>query len=273
MKMPTRTIALLFSLIVSYTANSQKIEIKNFSIGYRVFEISPVGNNPITIVPLLKDPVAYQNFLRTINYNNLYGNPGIQQLHTFYISTELQVDSPVSRFWKKHTLQTGIHFTAPLVQSAGALADQHYTYLPDTVLHDNQYSLVKNQQFFGAQAGINRRFNISKKLKAVAGLQVQGSVAIVHYYQQQWDSSTYSSNQGLKTHVSSLPNLNGKNFFQWQAMIPLGFEYPIYQRKLFLRLEFCIGIIGGRYRPKDFSANEAHGAGISIIFQPKKRNS
>ena len=273
MKKPSGTIILLFFLIVTCTANSQKIEIKNFSIGYRVFEINPVGNSPVTITPLLKDPVAYQNFLKTINYNNLYGNPSIQQLHTFYISTELQVDSPVSRFWKNYTLQAGIHLTIRLVQSVGALADQHYTYLPDTVLHDNRYSIVKNQQFFGGQAGINRRFNISKKLKAVAGLHVQGSFALVHYYQKQWDSSTYSSSQGWKKHVTSLPNMHGINFFQWQAMLPLGLEYPIYQRKLFVRLEFCIGIVGGRYRPKTFSANEAHGAGISIIFQPKNRNS
>jgi len=271
--MPIRTITLLLFLIVTNKSNSQKPGIKNFSIGYRVFEINPAGNNPITIAPLLKDPVAYQNFLSTINYNNLYGNPGIQQFHTFYLNTELQVDSAVSRFWKKHTLQAGIHFTNHLTQSTGALADQHYTYSPDTVLHDNRYSLMKNQQFFGGQTGINRRLNISKKLKAILGLHVQGSFAIMHYYQQQWDSSTHSSSQGSKTQTTSLPDLHGKNFFQWQAMLPLGLEYPIYQRKLFLRLELYLGIVGGRYRHKTFSANEAHGAGLSIIYQPKNRNS
>jgi hypothetical protein len=140
-------------------------------------------------------------------------------------------------------------------------------------MHDNRYSLVKNQQFFGGQVGINRRLNISSRLKAIIGLHIQGSIALVHYYQQQWDSSTYSSSQGGKTHTTSLPDLQGKNFFQWQIMLPLGLEYPIYQRKLFLRLEVYIGIVGGRYRPKDFSDNEAHGVGLSIIFQPPKRNS
>src|SRR5688572_11601970 len=273
MRMPTGTIALLLFLIVTNRANSQTMAVKNFSIGYKVFEISPVGNNPITVAPLLKDPVAYQNFLKTINHNNLYGNPAIQQLHTFYLNAEWQVDSPVSRFWKKHTLQAGLHFTDKLTQSAGALADQYFTYLPDTVRHDYQYSLVKNQQFFGGQAGINRRINISKKLKAIVGLHVQGSVAIVHYYQQQWDSSTFSSGPGLKTQTNALPDLKGKNFFQWQAMLPLGLEYPVYQRSLFLRLELYIGIIGSHYRPQNISANEAHGVGVSIIFQPKSRSS
>jgi len=268
MRISTETIALLFFVLVTHKATSQKPGIKNFSIGCRIFELNSVGNNPTTIAPQLKNPVAYQNFLSTINYNNLYGNPGIQQLHTFYLSTELQVDSPVARFWKKHTLQAGIHVTSKLTKSAGSLADQHYTYLPDTVMHDNRYSVSKNQQFFGGQAGINRRFNISKRLKAVAGLHIQGSFAIVHYYQQQWDSSTYSPSNGWKTHVTLLPNIQGKKFFQWQAMLPLGLAYPIYQCKLFLRLELYIGIVGGRYRPKYLSANEAHGAGLSIVFQP-----
>jgi len=38
----------------------------------------------------------------------------------------------------------------------------------------------------------------------------------------------------------------------------------------YTRIINMVYIVGGRYRPKTFTAIEADGAGLSIIFQPKK---
>lgn len=262
---------LILLLLITNSAIGQRLQIKNYGVAYRVFEMNSVGNNPTTISELLKDPVSYQNFLNTINYNSLYGNPGIQQLHTFYFTVEWKVDSPLSLFWKKHTIQAGLLITNRVVQEAGAVARQGFSYSPDTVRYEDKYSLLKKQQFLGGQVGINRRFNISKKLQFFSGLHVQGSFAIVHHYQQQLDSSTYAPGRGWNIVTTRMPNLKGKNFFQWQAMLPLGLEYDIHQKKLFLRLELNVGMVGSRYRPTTFAEREAHGIGLSLIYRAKQR--
>jgi hypothetical protein len=267
----TRTNFFFFFLLITNHVIGQKLQIQNYCITYCLFEMNSVGNNPTTIPELLKDRYSYQNFLSTTNYNSLYGNPGVQQVHTFYFTAEWKVDSPLSLFWKKHTLQAGLLVTNRIAQSAGAVANQRFSYSPDTVLHEDKYSLFKNQQFLGGQVGLNRRYNISKKLQLFSGLHLQGSFAVVHHYQQQLDSSTFAPSRGWTSSTSQLPHLKGKNFFQWQVMVPLGIEYDIHQKELFLRLELIVGMVGSRYRPKTFAAKEAHGIGLSLIYHPKQK--
>ena len=104
---PNRYYICLYLVVFSFNAEAQKLKIKNYSIGHRIFEIDAVGNNPTTISPLLKNPAAYQNFLNTIYQNSLWGNPEILHYHTFYINGEWHKDNPKSAFWKKYTLQGG----------------------------------------------------------------------------------------------------------------------------------------------------------------------
>ena len=271
MTKPTAFAIFMLFLFVAGTAIGQKIQVKNYSLSYRLFEMNSVGNNPTTIAPLLKDPVSYQNFLNTINYNSLWGNPAIQTLHTLYFAAEWNKDPALSRFWKKYSIQTGLLITSKSVMDAGAIGIQTYTSSPDTVIHDDRYSLTKNQQFLGLQIGINRRYHMAKKLQFFTGLHFQGSFAIVHYYEQQLDSSSWTPATGWKTRTTPLPDLKGKNFFQWQLMVPLGIEYAFAKNAFFVRLELDLGIVGSQYRSTSFAASEAHGFGLSLIYQPKAR--
>ena len=268
--MRTKTTA-IFIFIVSvfpFAVKAQGWKIKSYNVGYRIFEVNAVGNNPTTIAPLLKEPEAYKRYLGTITNNSLYGNPEVLQLHTIYLNAELEKIKPLSGFWKKYTLEAGLLLTTRIRQEAGAIGDEGYLYPTDTLKHRNMYSLTKNQQFLGANAGVNRRFIISKKLNFLIGLHAQGSFAVVHNYQQRWDSSTYTPSRGWNTKSSELGKLKGKNFFQWQLLVPLGLEYEFVKKRFFIRLELDAGIVGSNYRPKNFAAKEAHGAGISLIYTP-----
>lgn len=268
MRIKTTAIFIFLISVLSISVKAQEWKIKSYNLGYRIFEVNAVGNNPTTIAPLLKEPVAYQRYLNAIVYNSLYGNPEVLQLHTLYINAEWQKDNALLRFWKKYTLQAGLLLTTRIRQDAGAIGEERYLSSSDTVRHRNMYSLTKSQQFFGANAGVNRRFPISKKLKFLIGLHAQGSFAIVHNYQQRWDSSTYTPSGGWNTKTTQLSDLKGKNFFQWQLMAPLGLEYEFLKERLFIRFEVDAGVVGSRYRPKDFAAKEAHGAGIWLTYKP-----
>jgi hypothetical protein len=270
----TRPAILILFMLFVFAAGSaigQNLQIKNYSLSYRAFEMNSVGNNPTTIAPLLKDPVSYQNFLNTISYNSLSGNPAIQNLHTLYFAVEWTKAPALSRFWKKYSIQTGMLITNKCVTDAGSIGTQGFSTSPDTVGYNNKYTLTKNQQFLGLQIGINRRFPIARKLEFFTGLHFQGSFAIVHYYQQQLDSSSWTTTGGWKTKATQMPDLKGKNFFQWQLMVPLGFEYAVVRNQFFIRLELDLGIVGSQYRPRSSAQNEAHGFGISLIYQPKPR--
>ena len=273
MKIILRITSLFLStLLFSSTVHSQKFTLRSYNIGYRVFEISAIGNNPNTVGRFLKDPIAYQNFINTIEHNGTMGNPEIHRLRTYYIGAEFHGPSERSRFWRKYTFQTGLLLTNKISTSAGALTHEWYTLGQDTIIYNNNYSLEKNQQFIGALAGINRRFTISKKFRALIGLHYQGSFAFIHNYEQRLDSSTYVLNGARKTSSTDLPNLKGRNFYQWQAMIPLGIEYVVYQNKFSLRLEGDFGIVVSRYRSKNFAAMETHGAGLSFIYRPENKS-
>ncbi len=264
------TLLLFFLIILNININAQHLKIKNFSVGYRVFEIDAIGNNPTTIAPFLKNPSSYLNYINSIQYNSIYGSPGIQRLHTYYINTELFKSSPSSRFWKKHTIQTGLLITNKLVKKGLALGNQGYIDLPpDTILYTNLYTLVQKQQFLGVNAGINKRFKISKRLVFLTGIHVQGSFAFIHNYNQQLDSNRFIRPNGRFTKTTHLPDLKGKNFFQWQAMVPLALEFEMYKKQIFIRLEANLGTIGGTFRHGENSGKEAHGAGLWLIYQHK----
>jgi hypothetical protein len=270
--MKTRIAAVSLFLItaMSFAVKAQEWKIKSYNLGYRIFEVNSVGNNPNTIAPLLKEPAEYLNYLSTIKSTSLYGNPGVLQLHTFYVNAEWQKNNSLLRFWKKYTLQMGILVTTKINQDAGAIGDESYPSATDTVRRRNMYSLRKNQQFIGTNVGVNRRFAISNKLKFLTGLHLQGSFAIVHNYQQRWDSSTFYSGGEWKTKTTQLPDLKGRNFFQWQLLVPLGLEYELRKEQLFIRFELDAGIIGSQYRPKNFATKEAHGAGIWLVYVPNR---
>jgi len=265
---PASRLMVLVWFLLSASVHAQDFKIRNYSVGYRVFEINSVGNNPLTITHLLKDPGSYKNFIDKLSYNGLYGGGGFQNVRHYYVNIELEKNGQ-SRFWKKYSLQTGLFITNPLENKGGALENQNYVAAPgDTTLYIDTYSQVHKQQFAGANVGLNRRLRLSSKLVFITGLHLQGSIAFVHYYQQQWDSSTVK--QGIRqTKTTKLPDLQAKNFFQWQAMVPFGLELNVYKGQIFIRLEGDIGIIRGRYRPRLNTLEEAHGAGLWFLYKMK----
>jgi hypothetical protein len=267
----TQILLLLLFFGALQTVSGQKLKLNNYVIAFRIFEMKSTLNNPLTIAEFLKDPASYNDYLNSLTYNSLYGNPGIQYVKTFYLTTEWKVDRPLSRFWKKHTLQAGLLITNKIRRPTGAFANQYFTNSPDTVLHEDKYSLQKEQQFFGGQLGINRRYHLSKKLDFFSGFHIQGSFALIHHYQQQLDSSTYKPSNGWVRRTSQLPALKGKNYFRWQAMIPVGLEYAIRPQEVFVRMELIVGVVGGKDRPKTFDSREAHGLGLSLLYQPKRK--
>ena len=267
--MTVRFTLFFFLLVLSINAQAQRWKISSYDIGYRVFEVSAVGNNPTTIAPLLKDPEAYQRYLNTITNNSLSGNPAIFPLHTFYLNAEWRKHNSFSRFWRKHSLQTGLLLTSRISQNAGAIGEDR-SYI-DTTRHLYMYSLNKIQQFAGVNAGINRQFQLSKRSQIRVGIQAQGSIAIVHYVQQRWDSTTFKPGTGRIEKTTHLPDLKGKNFFQWQVVVPVAFEYLFYKDCLSIRLEVSPGIIGCRYRSEFNSGKEAHSAGVWLSFKPKSK--
>lgn len=265
-----RTLILMAFAITCFTSNAQRLSIKNYSIGYRTFGIDGVGNNPTTIAPFLKDPWTYQNFLNQIHYNSLWGNPGVQLLHDYCFNVELSKNSPDSRFWKKHTIQLGVFISNQSKKGNMALANERVVISSnDTTLFVDKYSIVQKQQFAGINAGINKRIILTKQLQFLTGFHLQGGIAFLHRYNQQLDSSNYY-HQNWTTKTTKLPDLKGRNFFQWRAMIPLGVELNAYKKEIFIRAELDLGIAGDRYRKESFANKEAHGYGVWLIYKPKR---
>ncbi|MEP6584446.1 MAG: hypothetical protein ABJA90_09265, partial [Ginsengibacter sp.] len=153
----------------------------------------------------------------------------------------------------------------------GLSVERRDYYQADSTLSIQTYSLIQNQQFFGIMAGLNRRLKISNKLFLFVALHYQGSFASLHKYQTQLDSFVVN-NTGAFTSTRKLPDLQGKNFYQWQAMIPFGLELDIYKKQFYIRLEGDAGLIGGQYRPRSYLNSQAWGIGLAAIYRVTHRN-
>lgn len=246
------------------------LHLKRLSIGYRWFEADGFGNNPLTFAPLLKDPAAYANYINSFSYNSLHGNPAPQQLHDFFINGEWFKTGTPSRFWKRNTIQAGLLVSSKYKVFGMSIGNEGW-HSQDTSYYRYFYSPVKILQFAGANVGLNRYVRISKKLCFVTGLHVQGTVAIQHIYKQQWDSSFFHSPTSTYTMAKTTngPSLKGKNYFQWQAFVPLAFEMAVYKQQFFVRAELDAGIIGGRFQSAYQINREANALGVWLIYQRK----
>ena len=253
----------LFALTLSVQAQ-KGFYVKRLSAGYRISEIDAIGTNPFTISPLLKDPTTYNEFLSNFVYNGYGGTPAPQTVHTVYLNAELYKNRR-SGFWKHIYLQGGLFITNKLSIEAGGL---DHSYLQDSTIHNTTYSLYHNTQYSGINLGINRTTKITKRFNSTIGLQVQGSIALIHNYQQHLDSSQLKlSDTNWETLYSQqLPTMQGKHYFQWQIMLPLGIEYEVWKQRLTIRAEIAPAYVHCRYRGKSFATSEAHSAGLWFIY-------
>lgn len=268
--------AVLFFVPVN-SLSAQHLQVKNHSFGFRMHGVEEIGGNPTTIGQFLKRPSLYQRYVSSLPYNSIgSGGLAMQQVPTLYLTTELWKPSSTSRFWREHSLQVGMLLSNRLVKDGMDLSKEEFITTDNGfILKNARYSITQEIRFMGATVGINRRIHLANRLHFVAGLQGQGSVAAVHRYQQRWDSTTAvfqtgqvqpTSRQAKTTRLRDLP---GKNFFQWQAMAPLGLEAAVYRQRLFVRLEAALGVVGSQFRPKDLGAREAHGVGVWLTYQPQ----
>lgn len=231
-----------------------------------MFEVNAIGNSPHTLALMLKHPEPYLDFINNLSWNSLYGNPGIQVLHHHQVAVELYKNYRASRFWKRYGLQAGIFVSSKLEKSGMSIGNQGM--LPDTTFFYDHYSITQHQCFAGVLAGLNRRIRLGRNISFATGLHLTGSIAIQHRFHQQRDSNTFHSRRGWTYHTTPLGPLEGKNYLQWQAMVPLALEINIYRNKLLVRPEVFAGIIGGKYY-KIFRRvpEEAHGAAMSVVYQ------
>jgi hypothetical protein len=260
---------LSFLTALNLTAHAQKgFYIKKLSVGYRISEIDAIGTNPFDISPLLKEPSSYNQFLNQFIYNGYGGSPGPQTVHTFHINAEIYKNRRYG-FWKHIYLQTGLFITNQLPTTAGGL---EHIYLQDSTnitYSKTTYSLKHNTQYFGINLGINRTTKLAKWLNSTIGLQVQGGIALIHNYKQFLDSSLLrvSATHWETVYSQQLPTMQGKHYFQWQVMLPLGIEYEVWKQKLTIRAEVAPAYVHCRYRDKSFAAGEAHAAGLWFIYK------
>lgn len=254
------------------SAEAQRLEIRNYAVGSRVFEIQEMGGNPTTIARLLKRPDTYQKYLSSIPYNGLYGGLAIQRHHLYYISAELAKPTATSPFWRKNTVQVGLFISNQLAKDRMAVFNEQITLTSDSAatIAIDTYSLVQKQRFLGAAIGLNRRFRIANRLQFLMGLHGQASVAVVHKYEQQLDSAIIMVAPRRKpiqqTKTSRGFDLQGKKYLQWQTMVPLGLEVDVYRNQLFVRVEAALGLVGNAFRPKDLASMEAHGLGLWVVY-------
>jgi hypothetical protein len=258
-----------FALIIGLAASSQQWNITNYNFGYRIFEYASKGNNPTTTGAFMKDPEKYNQFLSNFPYNGIFGNPQITYLQTFYLNAEIGKQNGLTNFWRKHRLQFGLFFTELDKRETGSIENVRYFLNADTTRIAYQYSLKHRHQFLGLNAGINRRFTLSKNFQLLLGLHLQTGYTIRNRYKQQIDTLIYGPQIGWLQTTTKMPDLKGRKYFQTQAMIPIGFEYAFTKKKNYaVRLEFDLGIVDNRYRMKNFYDREAHGAGIWFIYKP-----
>ncbi|MGZ3853893.1 MAG: hypothetical protein ACXVBX_13940 [Flavisolibacter sp.] len=260
---------ILLLFVTSIFVSAQSFKIRNYSLGYRAFELEPIGNNPLTVTPLMKDPQAYFYYINRIQWNGLYGNPAVQIQRNYSANAEWYKSSTKSRFWKKHTIQIGFLLSNRLTKGNMGLENQKVIVTStDTALFSDVLWLTQKQQFAGINTGITRRGRICNSVTFITGFHFEAGVAFFHKYTQKWDSSIFHA-QIWTTKTSQLPDLKGTNFLQWRMVAPIGFEWNAYKHQVYLRAEFDLGIVGDRYRTSALVQREAAGFGVSLIYQPE----
>ncbi|OGX82314.1 hypothetical protein [Hymenobacter glacialis] len=271
-------LALFACSVLALPANAQGLKLKNYNIGYRLFEMESALGTPLSLGRFLQDPYTYQQFLDGIDYTRLSGGGGAYQwVPMLYLTAEFHRPAAASRFWRNHTVQAGLVLSNRIELSGLSIGNDEFLLSPgsqtDFTYKTNVYSLVQQQQFVGATLGLNRRFRLVNRLHFLTGLHGQGSVAVVHGYTPQWDSTTLVVQNGQvlrrERKTTQLPYLKGKNYFQWQLFIPIGLEVAVYKQEVFVRLEADFGIRGNQFRSKELAALETHGVGLWLTYQPK----
>lgn len=246
--------------------------VKGYGLGYKVFEIDLKGNNLSSVEPYVKNRDAYQQLVGPVlaSSNSFWGDPGVGHLKTVYANVELQKKDPQTRFAKQFSVQAGLLLTTTSRRPTGRAGFVSSYANVDTPITSNTLALVNHQQLAGANIGLNWRAKILRHLNFVTGLHVQGSFTIKGYYAPSFDSSVYRPATGWITKSVAQPKIDATQYFQWQAMIPLGLELELYKQQLLLRAEAYLGWLGDRYRTTRYD-REAHGIGFWLIYQPRRR--
>lgn len=216
--------------------------------------MSPVGNNPYTISNQLKEPNAYQEMIGQYETDGFTGDGGILVPKQYYINIEL--GNTESKFWSKHSLQTGF-FIGNLLSQKMSLTNLKV--FDNSSFVNEHYYFTKNRRFAGANLGLRRRINLFKNYTFLVGLEVEGRMMIEHNYTQQKDSrfSSNAEGEGVNGAVfEDLASFKGKLTTQGHLMLPFGLEYKY--KSVSLRAEAFISILDDKYR-SNIVLQETHG--------------
>lgn len=262
---------LISALLFASPVVAQHWQVTGYGAGWKVAETESRGNNPYTIYKQLRDPLPYLYMVNAIPANSLTGNPGITVLHQFYLHGELQRINSDSRFWKKHSIPFGIVGTGKMESQRGNISQITYLTSTDTTRYEERFTPYRTIQFIGLHTGLLRYFNIGRHFAFVTGIQLQGALAIQHDYRVVYDTLSFSTINGWNQKSTPGATLAGDNHLQWQAMVPVSFEYRFLQNRFALRLEAFLGILYDPYTPGTFADMSTDGLGATLLYRPKKQ--
>ena len=97
---------------LALNVNAQRLQLENYSVGYRVFEIESTGGTLLTLGRFLQNPYSYHRYLDGISYTSVVGGGGAtQRVPMLFLTAEFRKPTPTSRFWQNHTIQAGSVFS------------------------------------------------------------------------------------------------------------------------------------------------------------------
>ncbi|RZM27336.1 MAG: hypothetical protein EOO88_13705 [Pedobacter sp.] len=271
MKFILPVIALVFLCSPSLLSAQKGLQLKNVGVGYSVAELDLVGNNPYTVIFLMKSPGAYHSYINNYQFDETYGNPGIFNLRFLNLTAEFHKPASDSRFWRKFTVEAGISVSNRIHESAGALQHNTYETTPEYVHRYEKFSLVRNQRFAAVNFTLYRKLRLGERLTGSVGVRYQPGLLITNKYEASWDTAVYSASAGLRSSVTTLPDFQGKRYFQTQLMLPIGIEWQVVPSRLAFRLQLTPGVLYHKYKRNEFAASELHSAGVTVLYSPARK--
>jgi hypothetical protein len=263
---------LLFFLFISGITFSQKLQLSKIGLGYQLTETEAVANNPYTITGVVKNPIAYQNFLTSFQATGFSGGGGIQNLQWFTMQAGFNFLT-ANKKQSKYALLMGLGISNRLIKPMSLVKDSLLYDITnnDTIAQIKRHYLNQSQQFFAFNVGLQKSFKLNKNLYFTAGINGIFSIATTHYYTQQQNIFQYSFKQQreIKNETTSIADTwKGKNFFQFQLQAPFGIEYSLLKNRITLKPQLILGIVN-RGSLSFSNVTEAHGFSFSTLYNVK----
>lgn len=267
-----KLILLLMLVCSTSLLQAQRFKVHSWEGGLRWWEVDRTANNPIQLIPLLRTPGPYIDFIRGFfppaAYNTgITGNPGLE--NQVFLFGGLTFAATGNSYFSKHfRLTTHLLLSLPERSRNGTLFYEQEEATPAETFRTQVTLSLKDRRQYGAlDAGIHWRSHHGRPVGFTAGLQLQGTVSLHHSYTAVVDTVRLStSGRRSASSYRPLPLLEGKALSFWQAYVPLGVEWQPRRSAFYLRTGLSLGILRGQYRPARWEAAN----GLSLTVGRKK---